>query len=76
MEARIYQVPRNLEAFFITHDKDTYDFVRNIFDGIMDRFTIITGENGLTTFENHKNNTSQKLWRQIVEISREEESDG
>lgn len=67
---------RNLETFFITHDNDVYDFVRNIFDGIMERFTIIDGKEDITTFGNHKNNTSQKLWRQVVTMNGEENNNG
>ena len=62
---------RNLETFYFTHDPAVFSFVENIYKNIMERWTIIDGPTGTSMLGNHKDNTSQKLWRQVVEFSKE-----
>lgn len=62
---------RNLETFYITHDDNIYHFVKNIYDHIVDEFTVVAGLTGGVNFEKNNNNRVSKLWGKIKNWTKE-----
>lgn len=55
----------NLEAFTMTHCQETIRFCKNIFDGIMNKWTVIKGSTRETVFKNNNGNLSKEAMKAV-----------
>lgn len=57
----------NVEQFIIMHDAETIRFVRERLDGIMEKFTLFSGQEGRTKSIDWKGSTGGRAYRELME---------